>query len=153
MCQTPVVRLPTEQIGKRYAPVLYAVGREKVREYAIAVGEGNSLHLEVAAARAAGYTDLLAPPMFAVVYCAAAFQAALFDPELQLDFAHLVHGAQAFHWQAPVVAGDEITTTLTVDDISIRAGLRFDSFATVSVNQRGETTCLGTWSTIVRGAG
>jgi acyl dehydratase len=145
------VSVPSDKIGKRYEPVVYAVGREKIREYAHAVGETNPLHLDLDAARAAGHADLVAPPMFAVVYCSQTFITALFDPELEIDFAHLVHGAQEFRWEQLVVAGDEITTTLTVTDISERAGLRFDIFETVSMNQRGETTCIGTWSTIIRG--
>lgn len=150
LLDSPAVPVPSDKIGKRYAPVLYAVGREKIREYAHAVGETNPLHLDLEAARAAGYADLLAPPMFAVVYCAAQFAQALFDPELQLDYAHLVHSGQEFRWEAPVIAGDEISTTMTVAAISERSGLRFDSFETVSANQRGETTCVGTWSTIIR---
>ncbi|TMK23734.1 MAG: MaoC family dehydratase, partial [Actinobacteria bacterium] len=58
----------TKAIGKRYEPVVYAVGREKVREYARAVGETNPVHLDLQAARDAGYADVVAPPMFAVVY-------------------------------------------------------------------------------------
>ena len=143
--------VPSEKIGKAYAPVVYAVGREKVREYAAAVGERNALYYDLEAARAAGYADVLAPPMFVVVYSSGPFMTALFDPELEIDFAHLVHGSQQFRWEQPVVAGDEVTTTLTVKDISERVGLRFDTFETTSVNQRGETTCVGTWSTIVRG--
>ena len=60
--------LNTEAIGKTYPPTLYAVGREKIKEYAYAVGETNPLHLDHEAARAAGYADVVAPPMFAVVY-------------------------------------------------------------------------------------
>ena len=146
-----VVPVPSEKIGKAYAPVVYAVGREKVREYAAAVGESNPLYFDLEAARGAGYADVLAPPMFVVVYAGAPFITALFDPELEIDFARLVHGAQEFHWEELVVAGDEITTTLTVNHISERAGLRFYTFDTMSVNDRGETTCLGKWSTIVRG--
>ena len=58
----------TQAIGKTYEPVLYAVGREKIREYARAVGESNPVHLDLDAARQAGYRDLVAPPMFVVVY-------------------------------------------------------------------------------------
>ena len=152
LCQTHVpVPAPTDKIGKTYTPVVYSVGREKVREYATAVGESNPLYYDVGAARSAGYDDVVAPPMFVVVYCSSAFMTALFDPELEIDFARLVHGGQAFRWEQPVVAGDEITTTLRVKDIVERVGLRFDTFETVSVNQRGETTCVGTWSTIIRG--
>ena len=58
----------TDAVGKTYPPVSYAVGREKVREFAAAVGEENPLHHDVDAARAAGYADVVAPPMFAVVF-------------------------------------------------------------------------------------
>src|SRR5881397_4215074 len=108
----------TEVIGKTYPPTTYAVGREKIREYAAAVGETNPLHLDLDAARAAGYADLLAPPMFAVVYSAPAVGPPIFDPEIELNFAMMVHGGQEFEWGEPVVAGDEVTTTATVKDIS-----------------------------------
>ena len=142
--------IPTDKIGKRFAPELYAVGREKIREYAEAVGETNFLYLDVDAARAAGYADVVAPPMFVVVYTGRALLPALFDPELEIDFAHLVHGAQQFRWQTLVVAGDEVNTTLEFKDVSERAGLKFYVFESVSVNQRGEMTCTGTWTNIVR---
>jgi acyl dehydratase len=138
-------------IGKTYPPTTYAVGREKIREYAAAVGETNPLHLDLEAARAAGYADLVAPPMFAVVYASRAVAPALFDPEVGIDFAMMVHGSQEFEWPALVVAGDEIETTATVKDISERGGMRFFVFESRSANQRGETVCVGTWTNIVRG--
>lgn len=142
----------TAAVGKSYPPLVYAAGREKIREYAHAVGETNPLHLDVQAARAAGYPDLLAPPMFAVVYSGPAMAPPLFDPEVGIDFARMVHGGQDFRWGAPVVAGDEITTTVTVKDISERAGNGFFVFESVSTNQEGETVCVGTWTNIVRAA-
>jgi acyl dehydratase len=141
----------TEPIGRSYEPVVYAVGREKIREYAAAVGETNPLHLDVEAARAAGYDDVVAPPMFAVVYSSPAVTVAMFDPELGVDFARVVHGAQELVWGPPVVAGDEITTRATVKDISERSGMGFFVFEALSDNQRGETVCTGTWTIIVRG--
>jgi acyl dehydratase len=141
----------TEAVGKRYPPVVYAVGREKVKEYAFAVGETDSLHLDVQAARAAGHRDVVAPPMFAVVYSAPAVAPAIFDPEVGLDFARMVHGGQEFHWGPLVVAGDEVTTEASVKDISERAGNGFYVFETRSTNQDGDTVCVGTWMNIVRG--
>ena len=143
--------LKTEAIGKSYDPVTYAVGREKIKEYASAVGETNPLHLDHEAARAAGYADVIAPPMFAVVYAGRAVGPALFDPEVGLNFAMMVHGGQEFRWGPLVVAGDEIATTATVKDISDRGGMGFYVFESVSKNQRGETVCTGTWTNIVRG--
>ncbi len=141
----------TQAIGKTFDPVTYAVGREKIREYAAAVGETNPLHSDVEAARAAGYADVVAPPMFAVVYAGRSVIPALFDPEVGLNFAMMVHGAQEFRWGPLVVAGDEITTTATMKDISERGPMTFFVFESVSENQRGESVCTGTWTNIVRG--
>jgi acyl dehydratase len=146
------VSVITEAIGKRYPPVSYAVGREKIREYAAAIGETDSRHHDLEAARAAGYEDLVAPRMFSVVYCRPAVAVALFDPELHIDFARLVHGSQSFRWSRMVVAGDEITTVLTVQDISERAGLSFYVLRTSSRSQHGEPVCEGVWTNIVRGS-
>ncbi|HXR28008.1 MAG TPA: MaoC family dehydratase N-terminal domain-containing protein [Solirubrobacteraceae bacterium] len=141
----------TNAIGKTYEPVRYAVGREKIREYARAVGETNPLHLDLDAARAAGYADLVAPPMFAVVYSAPAVGPPIFDPEIELNFAMMVHGGQEFVWGPPVVAGDEITTTAGVKDIHESDGRGYYVFESISTNQRGEEVCRGTWTNIVRG--
>jgi acyl dehydratase len=137
--------------GKSYSPVTYAVGREKIREYAAAVGETNPLHLDVEVARAGGYADVVAPPMFAVVYSAPAVSAAMIDPELGIDFGRVVHGAQELVWGPPVVAGDEVTTAAAVKEVSERGGMTFYVFEAASQNQRGETVCTGTWTIIVRG--
>jgi acyl dehydratase len=135
-----------------YGPFPYAVGREKVREYARAVGETDPVHLDPEAARAAGHADVVAPPMFAVVYAAPAITAALFDPALGIDFAHLVHGAQELTWGPLVVAGDEIGTTAEVAEQSTRGELEVHVFATVSRNQRDEVVAEGRWTNFVRAA-
>jgi acyl dehydratase len=145
------VPVSTAAVGKSYAPLTYAVGREKVREYARAVGESNPLHLDPEAARAAGYRDVVAPPMFAVVYGGAAMAPALFDPEVGINFAVLVHGGQEFKWGPLVVAGDEVSTTVTVKDISARESMAFYVFESMSTNQDGDSVCVGTWTNIVRG--
>jgi acyl dehydratase len=142
----------TSVIGKTYEPVSYAVGREKIREYASAVGETNPLHHDVEHARASGYADVVAPPMFAVVYASRAVIPALFDPEVGLNFAMMVHGGQDFSWGPLVVAGDEISTTASVKDVSERGGMQFFVFESVSKNERGDTVCTGIWTNIVRGA-
>jgi acyl dehydratase len=141
----------TDAVGKTYPPVVYAVGREKIREYAAATGETASVCLDPEAARAAGYADVVAPPMFAVVYSAPSLGPAVLDPEVGINFGALVHGGQEFAWGPPVVAGDEVTTTAVVKDISERRGMGFYVFESVSQNQRGETVCTGTWTNIVRG--
>ncbi len=141
----------TAAIGKTYEPVQYAVGREKIKEYARAVGETNGVHLDVQAARAAGYADVVAPPMFTVVYSAPALGPAILDPEIGLNLAMMVHAGQEFAWGPLVVAGDEISTTASVKDISERDGRGYYVFESISSNQRDEQVCRGTWTQIVRG--
>ena len=127
---------------------IYAVGREKVREYAQAVGESDPRYLDPEAARAAGFADVVAPPMFAAVYSAPAVFPALV--ESGMDFDRMVHGAQEFTWHEPVVAGDEIETSAELADTSERAGIKYFTFTTRSTNQRGELVCEGRWTNIVR---
>jgi acyl dehydratase len=146
-----VVAVNTDVVGKAYPPTVYAVGREKVREYARAVGETDPLCLDVDAARAAGHADVVAPPMFAVVYAMPAVAQGMFDPEVGIDFARLVHAGQEMVWGPLVVAGDEISTTVTLTDVSERRGSGFYVFESVSCNQRDEVVCTGTWSNLVRG--
>jgi acyl dehydratase len=141
----------TEAVGKRYPAMTYAVGREKIKEYALAVGETDPLYLDHEAARGAGYRDVVAPPMFCVVYSAPALGPALFDPDVGIDFALMVHGGQEFKWGPLVVAGDEVTTEISVKSIEERAGNGFYVFESVSTNQDGHTVCVGTWTNIVRG--
>src|SRR3954465_10449067 len=119
-------------VGKTYPPTLYAVGREKIKEDARAVGETNPLHLDHEAARAAGYADVVAPPMFAVVYCSPATGPAYFDPELALEFARLGHGGRALNWGALVVAGAEITAAVVVKTKDERAADGFYGVESVS---------------------
>ena len=142
----------SDAIGKRYDPVVYAVGREKIKEYAAATGETNPLHLDVAAARAAGHADVVAPPMFAVVYQSPSVMPALFDPEVGIDFAMMVHSGQEFRWERIVVAGEELTTTTTVQAISEKGGLGFFDFEVVTVDEAGAPVVTGIWKMLVRGA-
>jgi acyl dehydratase len=138
--------------GKTYPPHVYEVGLEKIREYAGAVGEDNPVYFDRERAKEAGFRDLVAPPMFAVVYSWKAVWAPAFDDEVGMDVAKLLHGEQEFVWAEPVCAGDVITTELSVADIYKKGPNGFYVFETVSKNQDGQETVRGTWTNIVRGA-
>ena len=136
--------------GKTYPTFEYEVGREKIREYANAVGEANPVHHDPAAAREAGFRNVVAPPMFCVVYSAGAMAPAILDPELGINLMLMVHGSQEFEWDEPVVAGDVITTEAKVKDIYEKNGMKFYVFESQSKNQDRRTTVNGTWTNIVR---
>ena len=137
--------------GKTYDPHVYEVGREKIREYAYAVGEDNPVYFDRGAATEAGFRDVPAPPMFAVVYSAGSVGPAVLDPEVGIEFARMVHGGQEFAWSEPVCAGDTITTATEVKDIYERDGRGFYVFESLSRNQDGQEVVRGTWTNIVRG--
>jgi acyl dehydratase len=140
-----------DAIGKQWPPITYQAGREKIREYADAIGAENSVHHDREAALAAGFRDVVAPPMFCVVYSAPALTPAIFDPEVGINFATMVHGGQEFVWGEPVCSGDEITTTTTCADIYVKEDKGFYVFESESLNQDGQQTVRGIWTNIVRG--
>ena len=141
----------TSKKGKTYEPAIYEVGSEKIREFANAVGETEPVHHDRDAAQAAGFRDVVAPPMFAVVYSARAMGPAILDPELGINLMMMLHGSQEFVWGEPVCAGDSITTTATVKDLYEKDGKGFYVFESVSENQDGQEVVRGTWTNIVRG--
>lgn len=143
--------LKTDAAGKSWEPVSFEIEAERIAKYADAVGEESPIHRDADAAREAGYRDVVAPPMFAVVYSSPAMGPALFDPEVEMNFAAMVHGGQAFNWGEPVCAGDEITTTVTCNSIDERDGKGFYVFESVSENQDGIEVVRATWTNIVRG--
>jgi acyl dehydratase len=143
--------LKTDAVGKEWPATTYEIGREKIREYATVLGLENPVHFDREAARAAGFRDVVAPPMFSVVYSSPAMGPAMFDPEVEMNFAAMVHGGQEFEWGEPACSGDEITTTARCADIQEKDGRGFYTFETNSVNQDGEPVARGTWTLIVRG--
>ncbi len=112
--------LNAELVGKRYPTTEpYLVGREKVREFATAIGDSNPNYHDLEVARANGYPDLIAPPTFPFVLTIKAMAGAMFDPELGVDYSRIVHGEQSFEYARPLVAGDEVVVKASLESISI----------------------------------
>ena len=113
-------------VGRALPPTPpYRVSREKIREFALAVGEGAPVCSDVDAARAGGHPDVVAPPTFAVTFTMPAMEALLRDPELGWDYSRMVHGDQSFTAHRPIHAGEELVTVLHVDELRSRAGSHF----------------------------
>jgi acyl dehydratase len=118
-----LVPVNPELAGRVYpATEPYLVGREKIREFSRAVFATSPFSHDVAAARAAGYSDLVAPPTFPVVVQEAALHQLLEDEDAGIDFSRVVHGDQRFSFTRPIVAGDELTATLTVASVKSLGG-------------------------------
>jgi acyl dehydratase len=124
-----------------------AIGR-----YCEAIGESSPEFTSLSAARAAGYGDIVAPPMFAAVYAMPAIDRLQRDPQTGLDFARAVHGAQEFVWErpAPVIAGEQICTCARLENVESRNDLLFYTMLSRSLDERGEIVSTGIWTAIVR---
>jgi acyl dehydratase len=110
--------LNTARIGHRYPDTpSYEVGREKIREFATAIGDGSPIYRDVDAARAAGHRDVPAPPTFAIVIAQPAARQASADPEIGVDYSRVVHGEQRFEHHEPICAGDVLTARVEVTTI------------------------------------
>jgi acyl dehydratase len=110
-------------VGRSYPPTEpYEVGREKIREFAEAVGDPNPAYTDPEAAKALGYPDVIAPPTFPFAITFKAAGEVIADPQLGLDFSRVVHRDQKFTYSRPVRAGDRLAVTSTIEAIKSLAG-------------------------------
>jgi len=111
--------LNPSKVGEVYPTYRYEVSREKIREYATALGESDARYYSDG-------DDCVAPPTFAASFtvtkgCMAPFA----DPELGAHLA-LVHGSQRFAWGTrPLRPGDVLDCTPRIESITVRGRNEF----------------------------
>lgn len=138
--------------GRQFAPTEpYLVGREKVREFSRAVFATNPINLDPEAARAAGYADVVAPPTFPVVVQEHTLAQLLAEPDAGIDFSRVVHGDQRFSYSRPIVAGDELTATLTVSSVKTLGGNSMVTADSVITDAAGAHVVTAISTLVVRG--
>jgi acyl dehydratase len=141
-----------ELVGREFPPVgPYLVGREKVREFARAVFATNPIYLDVDAARAAGHADVVAPPTFPVVVQELTLAQLLAEPDANIDFSRVVHGDQRFTYSRSVVAGDELTATLSVTSVKTLGGHSMVTSESVMTDASGDHVVTAISTLVVRG--
>ena len=139
-------------VGKAYPPLdSYLVGREKIREFSSAVMSTNPIHHDVPAAKAAGHSDLVAPPTFPVILQERAMQILLADPEAGIDYSRIVHGDQRFDYSRPIEAGDELTTTVEVTKVQSLGGHQMVTSESRITDSLGAHIVTATSTLVVRG--
>ena len=138
--------------GRAFEPTPpYLVGREKVREFARAVLATSPINTNVDAARAAGYADIVAPPTFAIVLQQLTLDQLVAERDSGIDMTHSVHGEQRFSYTRPIVAGDELTATLTVTSIKTLGGNAMVTAETAISDLAGAHVVTATSVLVVRG--
>ncbi|MDH6125238.1 MaoC family dehydratase N-terminal domain-containing protein [Kitasatospora sp. GP82] len=121
-------------VGRRYPRTEpYEVGREKIWEFARAIGEPHPVYRDAAAAAESGHPEVIAPPTFAIVLSMHAEEQVTLDPEFGFDFSRVIHRDQRFEYSRPVRAGDRLTVAVEVaavasvdgnDVVTLRAEIR-----------------------------
>jgi len=138
--------------GRTYpATAPYAVGREKIREFAEAVGADDVVHTDQSQARARGYRDVIASPTFAVLIAQQCDRQLIVDPEAGIDFSRVVHAEQRFVHHRPITAGDEIVGVLTVDSVKEVGGHAMVTTRSVLSTTEGQPVCTATSTLVIRG--
>lgn len=137
-------------IGKKYGPVAYEVGREKIAEYALAIKNADPHYLDEKFARTTVYGGIIAPPTFAVVYAGMLMGPFFFDSELNLNFAMLVHGEQEFEFHEVVRPHDVITTKGEITSIVNKEKLDVVTLRGESRNQKDVLVCSSVFTFVIR---
>jgi acyl dehydratase len=139
--------------GRTFEPTpAYEVSRVKIAEFADAIGEPSPLCRDKAAAQAAGYPDVIAPPTFAIVISMQGSAKVTFDPELGLNYAMVVHGEQSFDHKRPLRPGDTVVTQSTIESIKQTGSLSMMTTRTDVRTTDGELVCVAKSVLVERGA-
>ena len=143
----------TGYVGRTFEPSEpYEVSRVKIAEFADAIGEPSVLCRDRAAAQAAGYPDVIAPPTFAIVVSAAGSARVTHDPDLGVNYAMIVHGEQSFEHARPLHAGDMVVSQSTIESIRPVGSMTTLTTVTQIRTVDGEHVCTARSTLVERGA-
>lgn len=144
--------LDTTFAKKVYPPSpTYEVSREKIAEFATAIGSCDPAHLDQAAARALGHRDVVAPPTFAVIVAQRCEAQYVGDPASGIDFSRVVHGEERFRHHRPIVAGDRLVPTLHIDMVRSAGGHGMVTTRVEISDESGAAVATVTSMLVVRG--
>ena len=148
-----MVGVDLSRIGNVYTGMpVFEVTRRDIAAFADAVGASSPVHRDSAAARAAGFADVVAPATFAVVIAQEAEAEYISDPASGVDFSRVVHAEESFTAAAPIVAGQLLATAVHVDSITQRGGLTLVTTRTVVADSADASLVTSVVSTLaVRG--
>jgi hypothetical protein len=122
--------MPVDQslAGRTFPPTApYVVSAERIHEFARATGST--------------YDGGAAPATFPIVVAFAAMTGLMEDPSVGIELHRVVHGEQRFTYTRPVVAGDELRATLTVDTLRQIGGADIIGTRSEIVDTEGLPVC------------
>ena len=139
--------------GKEYNEVELTVERERVLQFASAIGDDTPAYLDDEAGRAAGFDGQIAPPTFATVFQVMTSGQAVLDPELGLDYSRVVHGEQEYEYRRPLRVGDKLRAVPRIADIYAKKSNEFLVTEAEIKDESGEVVVVARSTLISRGTG
>ena len=131
--------LSSSIVGKHFRyPDHYEVGREKVREYAIAVKNDDPAFHDDAAAAELGYSAIPAPLTFISVFGYTAQTAFFADANIGIKDAKIVQVDQEFKVLRPIHAGDKLYCDVSVHAVRQAHGTDLIVLKSVITNEAGD---------------
>lgn len=124
-----------EHVGRAYAaPQPYRVSRAKIAEFSTAIMDAHPAYADDPA---------VAPPTFAMVIAAQAWQPVFDDPELGLALRRMVHTDQALSFSRPLREGDEVRALARIEKVRTRGEVDLINLS-VTLSVEGEEVCVAT---------
>lgn len=138
--------------GKTYREVTFEVDRDRVNQFAMAVGEDDPRFIDPEAAKAEGFPEQVAFPTFPTVLQILTSAQVVVDEELGLDYSRVVHGEQAYDWRRPIVVGDRLRVAPRIADIYAKGPNEFLVIEGEIINAVSEVVCVARTTLLSRGS-
>jgi acyl dehydratase len=133
------VALSPKIVGMHYRyPDFYEVGREKIREYAVAVKNDDAAYHDETAAADLGHSSLPAPLTFISVFGYQAQTAFFANADIGIQDAKIVQVHQALKFLQPIKAGDRLYCDVFVHSVRQAHGTDIIVTKNIITNDQGE---------------
>ncbi len=125
-------------LGQEHHSGPFLVTEELIREFCDSIGDPNPLYIDEAAAKAAGYRSVIAPPTLCVMFVREESR-----PDISLKFGRMIFNAgQVVRPLTPVLAGDRLTASTCLKEVYPKTGrtgtMVFVVWETIFTNENGE---------------
>jgi hypothetical protein len=123
------------------SPSPYHVSREKIAEFAVAIGDDPRVRPDEA------------PLSFAMVVAFGLMGDLMADPSVGIELRNVVHRDERIDQVRPIRTGDVLVGTLTVDSVRAAAGVDLIATRTEIATVDGDPVCTAAATLVHRGGG
>jgi hypothetical protein len=122
-----------DSVGRTFTGAdLVTVTQSEIDNFAAVIGENDTS---------------VAPPTFSIRISLSQYENILTQPEIGVDWTRLVHGDQKFEIFRPIVAGDVLRCSATIETLRVAAGNEIISVRSDLHNE--SELVVSSWSTLV----